>query len=110
MVGSDGMRDEFEEAGMTSCLVDSGVKEKDLLENLSTDRLALVDGVTHVLVGFDSKFSHCKGEYFVIKKSNFYLSYVLSWIHLQLYKTRCRTGSYKHGQSSACTEQIFFNS
>ena len=83
MVGSDGMRDEFEEAGMTSCLVDSNVEENDLLEN--TESLSLVDGVTHVLVGFDSKFSHCKGEYFVIKKSNFYLSYVLSWIHLQLH-------------------------
>ena len=65
------MRDEFEEAGMTSCLVDSNVEENDLLEKLSTDRLTLVDSVTHVLVGFDSKFSHCKGEYFVIKKIKF---------------------------------------
>ena len=64
MVGSEGMRDEFEEAGMKSCLVDSDVEENDLLEKLNTNRLTLVDGVTHVLVGFDSKFSHCKGECF----------------------------------------------
>lgn len=94
MVGSDGMRNEFEEAGMKSCLVDSDVGENDLLEKLNTDKLTLVDGVTHVLVGFDSKFSHCKGEYFSIEKSNFYLSDVFSWIHLQLHKTRCGTGGY----------------
>ena len=61
MVGSQGMLEEFENAGMSGCLIDSSSDPTDLLEkNLENTELA--EGVTHVLVGFDSKFSHSKGK------------------------------------------------